>query len=141
MVVRLAAGERIEAVWRNELGGLTYRIAEDRYLKWAPADSGLDPAAEVDRLTWAIQYTSVPRPLRSGRDETGSWLMTAAVPGDNAVEDRWRADPATAVTAIGNGLRQLHEVLPVDACPFSWSGITADHDRIRYYRLLWDLSP
>lgn len=34
---------------------------------------------------------------------------------------RWKDDPARAVSAIGEGLRALHEVLPVERCPFSWS--------------------
>jgi kanamycin kinase len=47
--------------------------------------------------------------------------MTVAVPGESAVSDRWRLDPRRAVSAIGEGLRALHEALPVDLCPFSWS--------------------
>ena len=38
-----------------------------------------------------------------------------------AVADRWTAEPRTAVTAIGQGLRALHEALPVRDCPFSWT--------------------
>ena len=72
-------------------------------------------------MTWAGQYHPVPRPLGQGRDAEGSWLVTAALPGDNAVSPRWIADPATAVTAIGEGLRALHEALPLAECPFSWS--------------------
>lgn len=47
--------------------------------------------------------------------------MTTALPGENAVSDRWRAEPATAVRALGAGLRALHDRLPVAGCPFSWS--------------------
>jgi aminoglycoside phosphotransferase len=47
--------------------------------------------------------------------------MTAALPGDNAVSPRWLGEPATAVRAIGAGLRALHDALPVAACPFSWT--------------------
>jgi aminoglycoside phosphotransferase len=48
-------------------------------------------------------------------------LVTAPLPGTNAVCDRWLARPRTAVAAIGAGLRALHEALPVADCPFSWS--------------------
>jgi aminoglycoside phosphotransferase len=41
--------------------------------------------------------------------------------GTSAVGPRWTADPKTAVTAIGEGLRALHETLPVASCPFSWT--------------------
>lgn len=51
----------------------------------------------------------------------GEYLVTAALPGTNAVTDRWQADPARAVVAIGEGLRALHEALPVPACPFTWT--------------------
>ena len=46
---------------------------------------------------------------------------TSPVPGDNAVAERWKAQPERAVRAIGRGLRELHDALPVDDCPFSWS--------------------
>jgi kanamycin kinase len=55
----LAAGLTVELVWRNELGGLTYRLGSElgtRYLKWAPANSGIDLEEEAHRLTWAIEF-------------------------------------------------------------------------------------
>lgn len=113
-----------EVVWRNELGGLTFEIADPtqpRFVKWAPAGSGLDFTPEIDRLNWLAGRWPVPRVLDAGADETGSWVMTSAVPGENAVSDRWRNDPAGAVRAIGEGLRAMHEILPVDDCPFSWA--------------------
>jgi aminoglycoside phosphotransferase len=62
----------------------------------------------------------VPQVLGQGTDDTGAWLVTSALPGQNAVTEQWRADPATAVTAIGEGLRAMHEAMPAEACPFSW---------------------
>ena len=47
-------------------------------------------------------------------------MVTLPVDGDNAVTKRWLADPATATKAIGEGLRALHDALPVASCPFSW---------------------
>ena len=49
--------------------------------------------------------------------------MTTSIPGHNAASARWKADPRTAVWAIGKGLRVLHDTLPVASCPFSWSAI------------------
>ena len=72
-------------------------------------------------MAWAVQYHPVPEPLACGHDDAGSWLVTAALPGDRASSARWKADPATAVTAIGEGPRALHEALPAARCPFSWS--------------------
>lgn len=47
-------------------------------------------------------------------------MVTAALPGENGVAARWKADPSAAVAAIGEGLRQLHEALPTGGCPFTW---------------------
>lgn len=56
--------------------------------------------------------------LEHGADAVGSWLVTAAVPGRPAVDDRWLADPVAAAAGTGRGLRLLHDTLPVDRCPF-----------------------
>jgi aminoglycoside phosphotransferase len=122
-VQAVAAGRPARAVWVNELGGLTFEVGAgtDRcFVKWAPAGSGIDLRAEAARLAWAVSYTPVPRLLSQGADDTGSWIVTAALPGQFAVADRWKACPATAVTAIGEGLRAMHEATPAAACPFSW---------------------
>jgi aminoglycoside phosphotransferase len=119
-----AAGRPMTLVWENDAGGLTFEAGEAagrRFIKWAPDGSGLDLAAEAARMTWAGQFHPVPQMLDRGCDASGSWLVTAALPGDNAVTARWTSDPATAVTAIGEGLRALHDALPSAQCPFSWS--------------------
>lgn len=127
-VQRLARGATTRAVWQNEIGGITFELTdssgERRFVKWAPPDSPADLAREADRLRWAAPYTPVPTVLDLGSDDTGSWLVTRAMNGTSAVDPRWTADPKTAVTAIGEGLRALHETLPVASCPFSW---TAEH--------------
>lgn len=122
-VAELAAGRPVREVWENAVGGRTFEVgqAADRYfIKWTPTSSGIDLAREAARLEWARSYTAVPQVLGQGADDGGSWLVTSALPGQNAVTARWRADPATAVTAIGQGLRAMHEAMPTAACPFSW---------------------
>ncbi len=114
----------MRSVWRNEVGGLTFEVdAEpDRcFVKWSPTVSGIDLRAEARRLEWAQAFTPVPRVLDMGADDRGTWLVTAALAGQNAVATRWKTDPATAVIAIGRDLRLLHDRLPVQECPFSWS--------------------
>jgi kanamycin kinase len=94
------------------------------FIKWTPAGSGIDGidlTAEAVRLHWAGTYTRVPRVLMHGADAAGAWLMTAALPGQSAVSPRWLQEPARAVWEIGRGLRALHDALPVEHCPFSWS--------------------
>lgn len=123
-VIALAAGRPVRAVWENEVGGLTFQVGVGdarQFVKWTPADSGIDLAAEVARLRWAVRYITVPLILGEGADETGSWIVTRGLPGRMAVDDRWKRDPGTAVRAIGAGLRALHETLPVADCPFAWS--------------------
>jgi kanamycin kinase len=130
-VADLAGTRPLRAVWENELGGLTFEVGtgtDRRFVKWAPASSGIDLDAEVARLRWAREFTPVPRVLDQGGDETGGWIVTTAMPGENAVTRRWKADPATAVSALGTGLRALHDALPVDRCPFSWSREGRVHD-------------
>lgn len=123
-VMQYARKRPIEVVWLNELGGLTFRIrdeVEDIYIKWAPTNSGLDLKTEHAKLTWAIAYTPVPKVLEFGEDKDGSWLVTEGIDAENAVSERWKKDPAVAVAAMGRGLRAMHDSLPVDDCPFTWS--------------------
>lgn len=125
-VAAATVGYRLEPVWRNELGGLAFAAFPDhggaaRFVKWAPAGSGLDLAAEAARMAWAAPFTPVPRPVVEGRDAEGSWLVTEALPGESAVSPQWTRRPADAVRAIGEGLRALHDALPVADCPFTWS--------------------
>lgn len=121
-VERVAGAARLEPVWENRLGGLTFRVGAERYVKWAPAGvTGLDLAAEAARLAWAARWTSVPEVLEQGADDEGAWLVTAALRGRSAVSAPWVDRPAEAAAAIGEGLRALHDALPVGDCPFSWS--------------------
>lgn len=124
LAVAALAGRRLpRCVWVNEAGGLTFEVDDDPrvIVKWAPARSNLDLAAERVRLEWAVGYTKVPRVLGHGTDLEGEWLALSALPGRSAVDPRWVRAPRAAVRAIGRGLRQLHEELPVGDCPFSWS--------------------
>jgi kanamycin kinase len=123
-VAALAAGRPARLVWENMVGGLTYEVGTGRsrcFIKWAPTRAPIDLAAEAARLAWARPFHPVPEVLEYGQDADGEWLVTAPLTGDNAVSERWRTEPEIAVRAIGEGLRALHEDLPVDRCPFSWS--------------------
>ncbi|WP_337063176.1 aminoglycoside 3'-phosphotransferase [Kineococcus sp. G2] len=127
VVRRIAGPAAVSAVWLNQVGGTTFRLAGggpggvDRFCKWAPAGAPLDLAAEAERSAWAAAFTPVPRVLAHGVETDGSWLLTAALPGESAVSPRWLARPDVAVPALARGLRALHERLPVDSCPFDWS--------------------
>lgn len=121
-VRRLAAGAEVVPVWRNELGGLTFRLGHERYVKWfSGRHAEVDFAAEAERLEWAGRFVAVPAVLEVGSDDEGQWLVTAAIAAESAVSPRWLAEPLAAAAAIGHGLRALHTALPVVECPFTWS--------------------
>lgn len=127
-VLDLARGRRLQPVWRNDYGGITFRVTDEtddaapvRYLKWGPRNLEWSLADEAERLAWAGRFTRVPHVLEHGQDETEEWLVTVAIEASSAVDPRWVAEPATAVRAVGEGLRALHEALPVEDCPFGWS--------------------
>ncbi|CAG7650807.1 aminoglycoside 3'-phosphotransferase [Actinacidiphila bryophytorum] len=123
-ITACAAGRPVLPVWVNRSGGTTFQLGDGEgrlFAKWAPAGSGIDLGAEAARLRWAADFTPVPRVLDHGLDAAGQWLVTAGLPGESAVSPRWKADPKAAVRALGAGLRALHDRLPVDECPFSWS--------------------
>jgi len=122
-VLVLAAGRPVRVVWRNGMGGVTYEYGADearRFVKWSPT-GGVDLAGEAARLEWAALYARVPVVIDAGSDDDGCWMVTLPVAGENAVAPRWVTDPATATRAIGEGLRALHDTLPVASCPFTWS--------------------
>jgi aminoglycoside phosphotransferase len=123
-IAKVAAGRPVRVVWENELGGLTFRLGtgpDQCFVKWTPAGVAIDLEREAQRLVWAARWVSVPRLLNHGADQEGSWIVTAGLAGESAVEERWKAQPALAVEAIGRGLRLFHDSLSVDECPFSWS--------------------
>jgi len=73
-VRKLAMGRHICLAWENE-DALTFEVGAGRdrcFVKWAPAGSPLDLAAEAARMTWALAYTPVPRVPGLGADSEGS---------------------------------------------------------------------
>jgi kanamycin kinase len=123
-VVRVAGGRPVHVVWANMIGGHTYEIGSDGdrcFVKWLPPAGRRLLEAEAVRLRWARPFTPVPHVVAEGHDRDGAWLVTSALPGENAVSPRWTAAPATAVRALGEGLRALHDALPAAGCPFDWS--------------------
>ena len=74
-------------MWENEVGGLTFEVGAgpDRcFLKWAPTASGIDLSREAARLGVGAAVHPVPQVLGQGADEDGSWIVAAALPGQNA---------------------------------------------------------
>ena len=65
----LAGGAALEAVWRNDYGGLTFRTDDERYIKFGPRNTESSFAGEAERLEWAGRYTRVPHVLEVGGDD------------------------------------------------------------------------
>jgi kanamycin kinase len=105
----------LDAVWLNQFGGLTFHDG-DRYLKWNPLGP-VDLDDERVRLAWAAPRHPVPEVLEFRRDDHGQLLVTSALKGAGAVTAEWISAPRSAVRAIAEGLRALHE-LPAAECPF-----------------------
>ena len=123
-VARWLDGRPFTEVWTNEAGGRTFKVDDARggvHLKWNPTGSSEDLEAEAARMLWASPYTAVPEVVSVGGDGEGSWLCTTTIDAPNAVDPIFHDDPARTARALGQGLRQFHDALPVEGCPWSWS--------------------
>ena len=119
-IARALAGDRDpELVWRNDLGGLTFRIGA-RFLKWNPRSTGIDLERERVRLDWLVGRHPAPRVVEHGTEDDAQWLVTVALPGGAAVGDMWRARRPEAIGAIAAGLRAIHAI-PIDEFPADWT--------------------
>ena len=75
-------------VWANGIGGVTwtYETPDGReFMKIGPSHPEFDVDGEVERLAWLADRLPVPQVLEAHRDADESWLVTAAIPGGNAV--------------------------------------------------------
>ena len=71
---QFAAGVDVELVWRNELGGLTFRVG-DRFVKWNSRSAPIDLRRERERLEWASSRHPVPAVVGWDEDETAQWMV------------------------------------------------------------------
>jgi kanamycin kinase len=122
-VAAIVAGRPAHAVWQNELGGVTFSVADgSEFVKVYPEAHAALLMAEAERLTWAHRFVAVPRVLSAAP----GLLHTAGLSGRSAFDPYWVARPDEAARAIGEGLRRLHDTLPVDDCPFATPPWAAD---------------
>jgi kanamycin kinase len=121
-VAALAGSRPLTAVWKNELGGVTWS-ADDIHIKWSPRTADIDLTIEAARLAWfRLHVPDIPCPIivEQGSNERAQWLVTETIPARTAVATTGDQIP-TAVDAIATGLRRLHDSIPASECPFSWS--------------------
>jgi len=119
VVLELAGRRPADLVWRNDLGGLTFRIG-DQFVKWNPRRTGIDLEREGARLGWIARRHPAPTVVASGCDDEAQWLVTEVVPGEPAVGDTWRARRPEAIRAIATGLRAIHAI-GIDDFPAGWT--------------------
>jgi kanamycin kinase len=104
-------------------GRPTYRLSragETRYVKVLPVGEERRLVDEAARLRWAVEFLPVPHLIEQGSDGERSWLMTEALPGVAAHEHAWRVNaPDRLARVLGATLRDLHNRVPVDECPFT----------------------
>jgi kanamycin kinase len=109
--------------WALAPGRVTWRLTspsgETAYLKVAPNDHAETLTAERDRMAWISSKLPAPRVLDFGHDKAQVWLLTAGLPGVNAIDPDLRTDPPKLVPLLGVALRQFH-TLPVKTCPFDF---------------------
>jgi kanamycin kinase len=106
----------VVTVWKLE------RDDETRFLKVRKiARHHYSLADERDRMLWAHGQIPVPDVLDYGIDDDEEWLLTTALPGQDATTPEHKADPTWIVALLARGLRELHESLDVATCPFDFT--------------------
>jgi kanamycin kinase len=77
VVQALAGADEPELLWRNELGGLTFRLGS-RFVKWNPTRTGINLVRERVRLEWIATRHPAPIVVDWGTDHDAQWLVTEA---------------------------------------------------------------
>lgn len=88
-----------------------------QFLKVTRAGGEYDLAREVERLIWATQRMPVPQLIESGSDGKYQWMITEALPGQDATHEELRKTPEKLVEILAAGLRMIHDT-PAPDCPF-----------------------
>jgi kanamycin kinase len=114
VVHTLAAGTTIEPVYRNELGGMTFRVGT-QFVKWNPRSTNIDLARERRRLDWLTGRHPVPRVLAYDEDADAQWLVTVALPGRPVGGYPPLTKPSDAIAAMVAGLHAIHAIAIDDA--------------------------
>ena len=113
---RIGIGESGAAVYRCDDVYLTTQLRN-------PLDvlhGGL--SRELERLQWLAGRRIAPTVLAFAQNETHDFLVTRALPGDNAVNVTADQVPAL-IDVIADACRALHAI-PIDACPFDETATT-----------------
>jgi kanamycin kinase len=112
-----------EVAYAYEGHSLVYRLARDGapvlFLKLAPTEHHPSLKDEAARMTWAAAHLPVPHVVERGEELGTSWLVTTALPGEDATSATWSGRREWLVRKLASGLRAFHRA-PAAACPFDF---------------------
>ncbi len=119
---QLAPGWTAVLAYRLVAGLTTWRLTgPDGTVRFAKVDTeGRYPTlrGESERMIWAAPYLPVPTVVALERSDTAAVLVTEALPGRDGTHPDWRGDLPGLVRALGRGLRDFHEAVGEEWCPF-----------------------
>ena len=75
-------------------------------------------ADEKSKIEWLKGKVRVPEIVDYFIDDADEYLIMTRLPGVNAAETALKSDPKSLVTLLGRALRELHERVTIDHCPF-----------------------
>ena len=102
--------------------------ASELFVKVQPSGEYPSLAAEAERTRWAVGHVPVPRVVERGLEGGVEWLVTTPLPGRDATDPGLRAEPEHLTRLLARALRNLHEELPIEDCPFDFrTGIALEH--------------
>jgi len=115
---------------------LVYRLSRNgsAHLFLKLAEVGHHPTLpdEAERMRWARTYAPVPEVIDQGTEDSTTWLVTTALPGQDGTHPEQLGRPANLARVLAKGLRRFHDAVPAHRCPFDFRlGTAVEHVRRR----------
>lgn len=96
---------------------LTGECGQKRYLKVQSLQAFEKLRQEKEKLEWLQGKLRVPEILYFEQDEEKEYLLISEIPGRNAADGSFEAQPALVIDLLASGLRRIHD-LSIEGCPF-----------------------
>ena len=77
LAVEVAHGRALAPVWRNGMGGTTWRVGSGtslNYLKVGPLHREFQPFADAERYRWVARWLAAPTPISVGERDGWGWF-------------------------------------------------------------------
>ena len=112
-----------ELFWQLDPSASTYRLTHPfagvLFAKVKKGGGYPGVAAEADRMRWCQPHLPVPEIVDEGSESGVAWLVTRALPGRDATDEKWSGNPEKLVRGLARGLKRFHSA-PVTRCPFNF---------------------